>query len=52
MKGLRIGKGKGEDGLVLTMVYVLRGETRDAFKIRIISARKASQKERLAYDEG
>ena len=33
------------DGVILTLVYVLRG-----YNVRVISFRKASRKERRAYD--
>jgi uncharacterized DUF497 family protein len=37
------------DGTLLTIIYTIRIETNGTQKIRIISARKASRKERLAY---
>jgi uncharacterized protein len=37
------------NGTLLTIVYTIRIQTNGTQKIRIISARKASRKERLAY---
>ena len=41
--------GKSANGRVLMAAYTLRG-TGDAEKIRLISARRASRRERAAYD--
>lgn len=50
---VRKGESRAQDvalaeisGLILTLVYVIRG-----YNIRIISFRKASRKERRAYDD-
>ena len=37
-------------GKVLTIVYTLRSQSEGSQKIRLISARKASKKEKLAYE--
>ena len=37
-------------GKVLTIVYTLRSQSDGTQKIRLISARKASKKEKLAYE--
>ncbi len=39
--------GEGENGLMLVIVFTMRGE-----QIRIISARKATKTERKRYEEG
>ncbi|MEI6397561.1 MAG: BrnT family toxin [Pseudomonadota bacterium] len=39
------------DGTILTIVYTIRMEANGTQKIRIISARKASRKERSAYEK-
>ncbi len=41
--------GKSATGSVLTVAYTIRRNVHDETKIRIISARKASRKERKAY---
>ena len=42
--------GRAADGLVLMVAYTLRRGDDDAEKIRLISARRASRRERAAYD--
>jgi uncharacterized DUF497 family protein len=42
--------GRAIDGRVLMVAYTVRKDDHDAEKIRIISARRASRRERAAYD--
>jgi uncharacterized DUF497 family protein len=42
--------GRAADGRVLILAYTLRKDDSDAEKIRLISARRASRRERAAYD--
>ena len=42
--------GRAADGRVLMVAYTLRQGDSDAEKIRLISARRASRRERAAYD--
>jgi uncharacterized protein len=42
--------GRAADGRVLMVAYTLRKGYSDAEKIRLISARRASRRERAAYD--
>jgi uncharacterized DUF497 family protein len=42
--------GRAADGRVLMVAYTLRKEGSHAEKIRLISARRASRRERAAYD--
>jgi uncharacterized DUF497 family protein len=42
--------GRAADGRVLMVAYTLRKGDSDAEKIRLISARRASRRERAAYD--
>lgn len=46
-RSLRLGQAA--DGRVLMVAYTVRRSDNDAEKIRLISARRASRRERVAY---
>jgi uncharacterized DUF497 family protein len=46
-RSLRLGRAA--DGRVLVVAYTVRRSDNDAEKIRLISARRASRRERAAY---
>jgi len=44
--------GKDSKGIALVIVHTFREESENQWNIRIISARKATKKERIQYEEG
>ena len=50
LEARRLRLGRAVDGRVLMVAYALRRGNDDAEKVRLISARRASRRERTAYD--